>query len=100
MAKFCLTLICAPEIEEKLLDMLLVEVDDAAFTSAPTFSHGATPHQLSNAEQVMGRSRAMQIEIIVGEDELNRLTELMRQSFKGTGLRYWSTVLHAEGDVL
>ena len=100
MAKFCLTLICAPQIEEKLLDMLLVEVDDAAFTSVPTFSHGAMPNRLSNAEQVMGRRRAMQIEIIVAEDELNRLTELIRKIFKGTGLRYWSTVLHAEGDVL
>ena len=100
MDKFCLTLICTPEIEEKLLDMLLVEVDDAVFTSAPTFSHGDTPNRLSNAEKVMGRSRAMQIQIIVAEDELTRLTALLRQSFQGRGLRYWSSVLHTEGDVL
>ena len=100
MNKFCLTLICAPEIEEKLLDTLLVEVEDAVFTSAPTFSHGATPNRLSNAEQVMGRSRAVQIQIIVAEEALARLTALLREGFQGTGLRFWATALHTEGDAL
>lgn len=97
MSKYCLTLIGSPETEEKLVDTVLVTLDDAVFTSAPSFTHGMTQGRLSNAEQVMGRSRSVRLEIIVTEPELSSLLDVLRQSFHGTGLRYWALPLAIEG---
>ena len=99
MSKFCLTLICARELEERLLDTLLTNANDEAFTSTPTFSHGMAPGRLSNSEQVLGRSRSVQVQIVTTADELAALTELLKTEFKGTGLRYWASALTAEGEV-
>ena len=99
MPKYCLSLICSPEIEEKLLDTLLSSAEEEIFTSTPTFSHGTAHGRLSNVEKVMGRSRSIQVQIITTEGELASLTGLLQQRFKGTGLRYWATVLSHEGEV-
>ena len=67
----------------------------------PTFDGRIHQLELSNAE-LQKNVANLQAEISSKEsstqalrDELNRLTELIRKIFKGTGLRYWSTVLHA-----
>ena len=99
MTKFCLTLICPREIEEKLLDTLLTEIDDEIFTSTPTFSHGTAQGRLSSVEKVMGRSRSVQVQIVTTDEALASLIELLKLRFKGTGLRYWATALCAEGEV-
>ena len=99
MNKFCLTLICPREIEEKLLDTLLTEVDDEVFTSTPTFSHGTAQGRLSSVEKVMGRSRSVQVQIVTTDEELSGLIGLLTLRFKGTGLRYWATALSVEGEV-
>ncbi len=99
MSKFCLTLICSREVEEKLLDTLLTNVEDEVFTSSPTFSHGTAQGRLSNVEKVMGRSRSVQVQIITTDEELASLTELLKQRFRGTGLRYWAAALSVEGEV-
>ncbi len=99
MSKYCLTLICSPEIEEKLLDTVLSTLEDEVFTSTPTFSHGTSHGRLSNLEKVMGRSRSVQVQIITTDEELASLIELLQRRFMGTGLRYWATPLHTEGEV-
>ncbi len=99
MSKFCLTLICSREVEEKLLDTLLSHVEDEVFTSTPTFSHGTAQGRLSSVEKVMGRSRSVQVQIVTTDEELASLTELLKQRFKGTGLRYWASALSTEGEV-
>jgi hypothetical protein len=97
MAEYCLTLICPPTVEEKLLDTLLAHAGSEVFTSTPTFSHGTAPARLSATEQVMGRSRAMQVNVILGTDALAQLRELLQREFAGTGLRWWATAITAEG---
>ena len=99
MSKFCLTLICSREVEEKLLDTLLTNVEGEVFTSTPTSSHGTAQGRLSNVEKVMGRSRSVQVQIVTTDEELASLTKLLRQHFKGTGLRYWAWALSVEGEV-
>jgi hypothetical protein len=99
MTKFCLTLICPREIEEKLLDTLLTEVSDEVFTSTPTFSHGTAQGRLSSIEKVMGRSRSVQVQIVTTDEERASLIELLKLRFRGTGLRYWATALSIEGEV-
>lgn len=95
---YCLTLICPPTVEEKLLDLLLAHAGSEVFTSTPTHSHGITQGQLSATEQVMGRSRAMQVNVLLTAAELERLCELLQREFAGTGVRYWAVPLAFEGE--
>jgi hypothetical protein len=98
MAEYCLTLICPPSVEEKLLDALLLHVGDELFTSSPTFSHG-TPHgRLSPTEQVMGRSRSVQVEVLLSAEEWQVLRGRLGEEFAGTGLRFWAHALVMEGE--
>lgn len=99
MSKFCLTLICAREVEEELLDTLLTIVEGEVFTNSPTFSHGTAQGRLSSVEKVVGRSRSAQVQIVTTDEEMASLTELLKQRFKGTGLRYWASALSTEGEV-
>ena len=98
MADYCLTLICPPTVEEKLLDLLLANAGGELFTSTPTHSHGVAQNRLSATEQVMARSRAAQINVLLSTDELARLRELLQQEFAGTGLRFWATPLAFDGE--
>jgi hypothetical protein len=97
--RYALTLVVPPSIEEKLIDLLLGTAGNEVFTSVPVFSHGTAHGRLNNVEQVMGRSAAAQVQIIVTENELNRLLEGLRRDFRGTGLRYWAHLLTLEGEV-
>lgn len=99
MSRFCLVLLGPPSLEEKLLDVVLDAVGDEIFTSIPTFSHGTSHGRLSSVEQVMGRSAAVQIQILVTEKEMADLLQRLREEFRGTGLRYWASALAAEGEV-
>ncbi len=99
MAEFCLTLICPPIIEEKLLDTLLATAGNEVFTSTPTFGHGTAPGRWSATEQVMGRSRAVQVQILLTAAELERLLARLKTNFPGAGLRYWVSPLSAEGEI-
>lgn len=99
MAKFCLTLLSPPAVEEKLLDLLLDAVGDEVFTSVPTFSHGLSHSRLSNEELVMGRSASAQFQIVVTEQEMTVVLQRLRDEFRGTGLRYWASPLAAEGEI-
>jgi hypothetical protein len=100
MSEFCLTLVCPPSIEEKLLDALLVSAGNEIFTSTPTYSHGTAHGRMANLEQVMGRSHSVRVEILVTEEEMTRLLQTLRESFKGTGLRYWAWPLANEGEIV
>ncbi|MCA0177247.1 MAG: DUF3240 family protein [Proteobacteria bacterium] len=99
MPEFCLTLVSPPEIEEKLLDALLMAAGAEIFSSTPTFSHGTAHGRLSSTEQVMGRSRSVQVQILVSADELAALLQTLRQGFAGTGLRYWAAPLAQAGEI-
>lgn len=99
MSNFCLVLLAPPSVEEKLLDVLLGTVGNEVFTSIPTFSHGTSHGRLSSVEQVMGRSAAVQIQIVLTEEEMNDLLERLRNEFRGTGLRYWASALALQGEI-
>lgn len=100
MPKCCLTLILDPQIEEKLLDLLLSATDDQLFVSTPTFSHGTAHGRLTNEEKVMGRSRAVQVQILVSDEQQTDLLARLREHFAGTGLRFWSVPLSTDGEIV
>lgn len=91
MHEYCLNLICSPTVEEKLLDVLLESDESEIFTSIHVHSHGAEHGQLSAREQVMGRSRAMQIQVLLSQEALMHLLERVQREFAGTGIRYWAS---------
>ncbi len=99
MPSLCLTLVSPPEIEEKLLDTLLDVAGNEVFTSTPTFSHGTAHGRLSSTEQVMGRSRSVQVQVLLRTEELDPLLAALRADFAGTGLRFWVTALAQSGEI-
>jgi hypothetical protein len=99
MPELCLTLLCPPAIEEKLLDLLLLLPNTAVFTSTPTAAHGLVVWNLSQSEQVMGRAHATEIKVIFSEADKTALLDAIRRQFAGTGLRYWVTTVVEAGEI-
>lgn len=99
MSELCLTLLCPPEVEEKLLDLLLMSPNATVFTSTPTAAHGMAHENLDQTGQVLGRARAAELKIIFAAAEKAALLENIRQQFAGTGLRYWVTTVVEAGEI-
>lgn len=99
MAELCLTLLCPPAIEEKLLDLLLLSPEAAVFTSTPTSEHGAAFGRLSQTEQVLGRALATQVQVLLAAKDKEAILEAIRQQFAGAGLRFWVTPVIEAGEI-
>lgn len=99
MDKLCICLVCAAEIEEKVLDMLLARFGAEIFISSPTFSHGTAAGRLSALEQVLGRSHSVRIQILLNGENAEVLRRTLHAEFAGTGIRYWAVPLAFEGEV-
>ncbi|MHB1174760.1 MAG: DUF3240 family protein [Sulfuriferula sp.] len=99
MSELCLTLLCPPEAEERLLDLLLMLPNTTVFTSTPTAAHGLTHENMDQTEQVLGRARATEVEVIFAVADKAALLEAIRQQFAGAGLRYWVTTVVEAGEI-
>ena len=99
MSKFHLHLICPVVAEEKLMDVLLVNAADEVYTSVHVFDHGFALNSLSAEEQVMGRSRAVQLQLLLEEETLKSLLESIRRELKGNRIRYWATPVIFNGEI-
>lgn len=99
MSELCLTLVCPPAVEEKLLDLLLLSPNVTIFTSTATAAHGMAHENLDQTEQVLGRARATAIRVIFAAADKAALLEAIRQQFSGAGLRYWVTTVAEAGEI-
>lgn len=99
MSDLCLTLLCPPAVEEKLLDLLLMLPKASVFTSVPTAAHGLALDRLSQTEQVLGRGFATQVQVIISSDDQDALLEAIKSQLAGAGLRYWTTPVLSAGDI-
>ena len=99
MSDLCLTLLCPPAVEEKLLDLLLMSPNASIFTSTATAAHGRDPENLSETEQVLGRAHATEVQVIFPAVHKTALLEAVRQQFAGAGLRYWVTTVVEAGEI-
>lgn len=97
MSELCLTLLCPPALEEKLLDMLLMAPEITVFTSTPTAAHGSVAGNLSTAEQVLGRAIATQVQVLLAVKDKDVLLNIIQQQFAGTGMRYWLAPILEQG---
>ncbi len=99
MSSLCLTLVCSPAIEEKLLDLLLLSPHVSFFTSTATAAHGMAHDNLDQTEQVLGRARATEIQVILAAADKAALLDSIRQHFSNAGLRYWITAVAEAGEI-
>lgn len=99
MSELCLTLICPPAVEEKMLDLLLLSPNVTFFTSTATAAHGMAHEDLDQTEQVLGRARATKIQVIFAAADKAALLDAIRQQFSGAGLRYWMTTVAETGEI-
>lgn len=99
MNRYCFVMIVPPDIEEKLLDELLLDFSTDVFTSTPTFTHGGSS-EMQPEEQVLGRRRAVQVQVLTTPDEATQLRKMLSEKFANAGLHYWILPVIAEGDVL
>ena len=99
MSELCVTLLCPPVIEEKLLDLLLMSSTTAVFASTPTAAHGLAHEELNQMEQVLGRAQAVQVQVIIADVDKAPLLEALRRQFSNTGLRYWVTPVLEAGEI-
>lgn len=99
MHDYCLNMVCPPTVEEKLLDVLLVSHGADVFTTVHVHSHGIANGQLSAQEQVMGRSQATHIRVLMTQEAMTSLLERIRNDFAGTGIRYWASPVAFEGEI-
>lgn len=97
MSELQCSILCSPDIEENLLDLLLMAFPESVFTSTPTFGHGIAHGAMSANEQVMGRARALLVQIILSVSEWDRLRRTLAQDFGQSGVRYWVALIHDAG---
>lgn len=96
MTRTCLTLVCPPAVEEKLLDALLELVGHDSFATLRADFHGARG-ELAIEEQVRGRSPVLQVQVLMDAAEADVLLDQLRPRFAGAGLRYWTSPVLTEG---
>ncbi len=98
--KLSITLLCPSEIEEKLLDLLLLNPGISIFTSRPLAAHDISTVKLSQQEQVLGQIFAVQIQAIIDAADKDALLADIRRQFAGTNIRYWTTAALEVGEIL
>ena len=82
-----LTLTIAPNLEDALSDYLLSLEEVGGFTSYPVRGHGEN-RQLSIAEQVTGRQKRVQFELILNAEQISTVLEGLRDNV-GSDIFYW-----------
>ena len=99
MSDLCLTLLCPPEVEEKLFDLILMSPNATIFTSGSAATHGLRHDSFNQTERVLGRAFATQVQVILADAEKAALLKQIQQHFAGAGLRYWVTPVLEAGEV-
>jgi hypothetical protein len=95
--KTLLVLNLPPELEEDMVDYLLAQDGVGGFTSYPARGHGDNVN-MSLAEQVSGRRRRLQFEVIMEESAVaDLLTGL--ETKVGRDILYWQQVISNIGRV-
>lgn len=99
MSKVCLTLLCPPEVGEKLLDLLLLQPNARVFSSSARAAHGVAQEYLDAREQVLGWARTVEVRALIEEEDVAPLLATLRAQFAGVGIRYWTMPVLESGDI-
>ena len=86
-----------PELEEDLIDYLLSLESVTGFTSYETRGHGSDV-MLSLAEQVSGRRKRLQFELLIEGEEIQSLLSGLSTEV-GRDIVYWEQVIDNIGHI-
>jgi hypothetical protein len=98
MPDLCLTLLCPPALEERVLDALLMMSEVAVFASSAAAAHGLSHARLSATEQVLGLAVMTQVQVLLSDAQRPKILADLKQQFAGTGLHYWMTPIIEAGE--
>lgn len=88
-----------PAMEDMVIDALLASEHCEGFTTSQVNGHSTHSTHYTITEQVTGRQKRIQIEILCDESgALGILDDL--QQFTGAGIRYWSVPVLLEGQLV
>ena len=90
-----LVLNASPALEEDVVDFLLTHPSVEDFTSFAAYGHG-TRGAMTVTEQVTGRRKRVQFEILMNEDDVASVTQTLASSF-GDDIRYWQLPVYGIG---
>lgn len=86
-----------PELEEDMVDYLLAQDAVGGFTSYPTRGHG-DHSSMSLAEQVTGRRKRLQFEVIMEDSAVAELVAGLEENV-GKGMFYWQQAISNIGRI-
>ncbi|MFT5321749.1 MAG: hypothetical protein ACI934_001907 [Pseudohongiellaceae bacterium] len=92
-----LTLNTNPDLEEDLVDYLLSLDGVSGFTSYPVSGHG-DHDDLSVSEQVSGRRKRLQVEIILDDSQVQPLLGGLAENV-GKDFNWWQQPVVASGSI-
>jgi hypothetical protein len=96
----CLTLVCAHELAETVIDVLLEHEDIVhRFGSYPIAAHGARIGYANIAEQVRGSSRRTEFQLLMERQDTDALLAALRQHLPRAEITYWALPLLAYGRI-
>jgi hypothetical protein len=99
-ADVCLTLVVAQELEEMLIDLLLEREDIVRrFGSYPIDAHGARIGYANLAEQVRGRSRRVEFQLLMMRDNIDSIVSALRERLPRAEITYWALPLLTYGRI-
>lgn len=96
----CLMLVVAHELEEMLIDVLLEHEDIVRrFGSQPIDAHGARIGYANVGEQVRGRSKRVEFQLLLAREDVDAILAALRQRLPRAEITYWAIPLLAYGRV-
>ena len=99
-ADACLMLVVAHELEEMVIDVLLEHEDIVRrFASYPVDAHGARIGYANVAEQVRGRSRRVEFQLLMLREHIDGLLAALRERLPRAELTYWALPLLTYGRI-
>lgn len=87
----------SPAIENELIDWLLSREDEIGFTSCAVHGHSANYDHLSIAEQVIGRQRRHQIQVLLQQSLLDDFLGALVADLGDIDIHYWVVPVLAGG---
>lgn len=86
----CLTIVLPKALEEQLVDQLLEHADLVpGFTTATVEGHGQAVALHGTGEEVRGRARRVQVQIVMNALAAHRLVEALRAALPNKEVAYW-----------
>ncbi len=86
-----------PELEEDMVDYLLEQEFISGFTSYRVSGHGAFSN-MSLAEQVSGRRKRVQLEVLLEKDAVSQILQGLKSQV-GLDIVYWEQAISNHGRI-